>query len=228
MSTRNSRGLRIITCANNRLVKDQAIRHSPSNPVFTREAYQCGDNDVLPTFPRSKPLPVSRSLRTMTVEQSLVIAALPQALISDLDLPDKTHNVPVFPGQPMVRPIPLDPASRRYIRRSWPLVNPLWNPTTEPQCLTHAELRSYRQDLIRDDILAAVVIERKLTMVQSGRMEFVVNHILETKPEFKKADTARSLPRLMEFCTKSFFIDFNWVAAGRALRTFDKAKQVRA
>ena len=163
----------------------------------------------------------------MTVEQSLVIAALPQALISDLDLPDTTHNVPVNPGQPMVRSIPFDPVSRLYIRRSWPLINTLWNPTTEPHFLTRSELKTYRQDLIRDDILAAIVIERKLTMLQSGRMEFVVNHILETSPEFKKAETARSLPRLMECCVKSFFIDFNWVAAGRALRTSVNAKQVR-
>ena len=225
MSTRNSRGLRIITCANNRLVKDQAIRHSPSNPVFTRESYQCGDTDVLPTFPRSKPFPVSRSLRKTTVEEVLVIAALPQALISDLNLPDKTHEVPVSSSQPVVRPISFGPVSRLYIRRSWPLINPLWNPTVEPQCLTRSELKAYRQDLIRDDILAAIVIERKLTMPQCGRMEFVVNHILETNPEFKKADTARSLARLMDYCVKSFFIDFNWVAAGRALRTFVSSKQ---
>ena len=220
-------GLRIISCPNNRLVKYQAIRHSPSNPVFTRETYECGDTDVLPTFPRSKPFPVSRSLRNTTVEQSLVIAALPQALISDLNLPDKTHEVPISSSQPVVRPIPFSPVSRLYIRRSWPLINPLWNPTTEPQCLTRSELKAYRQDLIRDDVLAAIVIERKLTMSQCRRMEFVVNHILETNPEFKKAETARSLPRLMECCGKSFFIDFNWVAAGRALRTFIDAKQVR-
>ena len=226
MSTRNSRGLWIITCANNRLVKDQAIRHSPSNPVFTREAYQCGDTDVLPTFPRSKPFPVSRSLRNTTVEQSLVIAALPQALISDLNLPDTTHKVPISPDQPMVRPIPFNPITRLYIRRPGPLINPLWNPTTEPQCLTRSELQAYRQDLIRDDILAAIVIERKLTMSQCRRMEFVVSHILETTPEFKKADTARSLPRLMESCVKSLFIDFNWVTAGRALRAFIDPKQV--
>ena len=126
----------------------------------------------------------------------------------------------------MMRPIPFSPVTRLYIRRPWPLINPLWNPTIEPQCLTRAELKAYRQDLIRNDVLAAIVIERKLTMSQCRRMEFVVSYILETTPEFKKADTARSLRCLMESCVKSFFIDFNWVAAGRAMRAFIDPKQV--
>ena len=224
MLAKNFKGLRGVSPGRkNRLLKYEVVQYSPSHPIFTREALECGDTDVLPTFPRSKPFPVPRSLRRETVEESLVVAAVPEALISDLHLPTLK---PVYTlDEPTVRPTPFDPVNRLYVRQPWPLNNPRWNPTTEPQCLTRSELKAYRQDLIRDDILTAIVIERKLTMPQYGRMSFVVKHILETSSDYKKADKARSLRHLMDLCVKGFFVDFNWIAAGRALRAAVRSKK---